>query len=34
MVADLALDKGEFSIAEDAMKKAKDYNGLLLFYSR
>jgi len=34
MVADLALDKGEFSIAEDALKKANDYNALLLFYSR
>lgn len=33
MVADLALDQGEFSLAEEALRKAKDYNGLLLFYS-
>ena len=33
LVADLALELGEFSIAEAAMKQANDYSGLLLFYS-
>ena len=33
MVADLALELGEFKHAEEAMIAAKDYNGLLLYYS-
>lgn len=32
-VADLAMESGSFSIAEDCMLKAKDFNGLLLYYS-
>ena len=33
MVADLALELGEFKHAEESMLAAKDYNGLLLYYS-
>lgn len=33
IVADLAMELGEFSQAEEAMISAKDYNGLLLYYS-
>jgi coatomer subunit beta' len=33
MVADLALELGEFKYAEEAMIAANDYNGLLLYYS-
>jgi coatomer subunit beta' len=33
IVADLAFELGEFNHAEDAMIRAKDYNGLLLYYS-
>lgn len=33
MVADLALELGEFKHAEEAMIAAKDFNGLLLYYS-
>jgi coatomer subunit beta' len=33
MVADLALDLGEFKYAEEAMVAANDLNGLLLYYS-
>jgi coatomer subunit beta' len=33
LVADLALELGEFKHAEEAMIAAKDYNGLLLYYS-
>lgn len=33
MVADLALELGEFKTAENAMLSANDYNGLLLYYS-
>lgn len=32
-VADLAMETGSFAIAEDCMLKAKDFNGLLLYYS-
>jgi len=32
-VADLAMEIGSFGIAEDCMLKAKDFNGLLLYYS-
>lgn len=33
LVADLALELGEFNKAEQAMIEAKDYQGLLLYYS-
>ena len=33
MVADLAFELGEFNYAEKSMKEAKDYSGLLLYYS-
>ena len=33
MVADLAFELGEFSFGENAMLKANDLNGLLLYYS-
>ncbi len=33
MVADLAFELGEFNYAEKAMREAKDYSGLLLYYS-
>ena len=33
MVADLALEQGEFMIAEEAMLNSKDYNSLLLYYT-
>ena len=33
MVSDLAIELGEFNFAEKAMKEAKDWNGLLLYYS-
>lgn len=33
MVADLAIELGEFKHAEEAMVAAKDYQGLLLYYS-
>ena len=33
MVADLALEQGDFLIAEEAMIKSKDYNSLLFYYS-
>lgn len=33
IVADLASELGEFSISEDCLLKAKDYNGLLFYYS-
>jgi coatomer subunit beta' len=33
MVADLAYEMGEFRHAEEAMIAAKDYQGLLLYYS-
>ena len=33
MVADLAFELGEFNYAEKAMKEAKDFSGLLLYYS-
>jgi len=33
MVADLAFESGEFKQAEEAMVAAKDYQGLLLYYS-
>lgn len=33
MVADLAIELGEFSFAENAMKHGHDYSGLLLYYS-
>ncbi len=33
MVADLALEQGEFLIAEEAMLKSADYNSLLLYYT-
>ena len=32
-VSDLAMENGNFTIAEDCMAQAKDYNGLLLYYS-
>lgn len=32
-VADLAMEKGEFKIAEDCMLEVKDYSGLLFYYS-
>ena len=32
-LADLALSLGEFKIAEESMLEAKDYNGLMLYYS-
>lgn len=33
ILADLAIQLGEFTQAEECMFIAKDYNGLLLFYS-
>lgn len=33
MVSDLAIELGEFNFAEKTMKEAKDYSGLLLYYS-
>lgn len=33
MVADLALEQGDFNIAEEAMQKSMDYNSLLLYYT-
>jgi coatomer subunit beta' len=33
MVADLAIELGEFNFAEKAMKEGNDWNGLLLYYS-
>lgn len=33
MVADLALEQGDFLIAEEAMMKSKDYNSLLFYYT-
>ena len=33
LIADLAFELGEISIAENAMQNGNDYNGLLLFYS-
>jgi hypothetical protein len=33
VVADLASELGEFSISEQSMIHAKDYNGLLFYYS-
>ena len=33
MVADLAIELGEFNLAEKAMKEGNDWNGLLLYYS-
>ena len=33
MVSDLAIEIGEFSFAEKAMKEGRDWNGLLLYYS-
>jgi len=33
VVSDLAMELGEFSIAEESMKMANDFNGLLFYYS-
>jgi hypothetical protein len=33
IVADLAMEMGEFSLSEECMYEAKDYNGLLFYYS-